>query len=166
MLSCLPLQSFANIASQSSKVLSNVKGLAAVKVTSLVDAFNKPFLVGGLRRPDDVTGKGKEKAVDPRPNGTGRHGGQEDHEEVEEEEPAGSPDWPDEPDEPDDRPPSPPRGRVPSRSPGLSPEPREVGAGEVGADNEGVSGVWQDPLEDEEDEDKDGPLAKRARTDR
>lgn len=32
------------------KVLSNVKGLGSVKVTSLIDAFNKPFLVGGLKR--------------------------------------------------------------------------------------------------------------------
>ncbi|EIW67055.1 hypothetical protein TREMEDRAFT_23521, partial [Tremella mesenterica DSM 1558] len=35
--------SFANIAKQPPKVLANVKGLGAAKVTSLVDAFNKPF---------------------------------------------------------------------------------------------------------------------------
>lgn len=32
--------------------MSNVKGLGATKVTSLIDAFTKPFLVGGLRRPE------------------------------------------------------------------------------------------------------------------
>lgn len=32
--------------------MSNVKGLGATKVTSLIDAFTKPFLVGGLRQPE------------------------------------------------------------------------------------------------------------------
>ncbi|WVQ81347.1 hypothetical protein IAT38_003470 [Cryptococcus sp. DSM 104549] len=43
--------SFDNISRKSAKQLSAVKGLGATKVTSLIDAFNKPFLVGGLRRP-------------------------------------------------------------------------------------------------------------------
>nr|ODN90596.1 DNA excision repair protein ERCC-1 [Cryptococcus depauperatus CBS 7841] len=41
--------SFEAISRKSAKVLSNVKGLGATKVTSLVDGFTKPFLVGGLR---------------------------------------------------------------------------------------------------------------------
>ncbi len=126
-----------------------MKGLAAVKVTSLIDAFNKPFLVGGLRRPEDTTGMGKEKGVEPtetRIDGPG----------AEELEPIGSPDWPDEPDEP---PRSRGRGRTPSRSPGVSPEARGGGDG----DGEGLPGAaaWRDPLEDGEDDGQ--PVAKRAR---
>lgn len=44
------MQSFANIARQQAKALSGVKGLGAAKVTSLVEAFHKPFLAGGLKR--------------------------------------------------------------------------------------------------------------------
>ncbi|OXH30245.1 DNA excision repair protein ERCC-1 [Cryptococcus neoformans] len=44
--------SFEAISRKSAKSLSNVKGLGATKVTSLIDAFTKPFLVGGLRRPE------------------------------------------------------------------------------------------------------------------
>ncbi|EAL20034.1 hypothetical protein CNBF3600 [Cryptococcus deneoformans B-3501A] len=44
--------SFESISRKSAKSLSNVKGLGATKVTSLIDAFTKPFLVGGLRQPE------------------------------------------------------------------------------------------------------------------
>ncbi|WVQ74467.1 hypothetical protein IAR50_004068 [Cryptococcus sp. DSM 104548] len=44
--------SFDSMSRKSAKALSNVKGLGATKVTSLIDAFNKPFLVGGLKRPE------------------------------------------------------------------------------------------------------------------
>lgn len=40
--------------------MSNVKGLGATKVTSLIDAFTKPFLVGGLRRSE----RGKTEQTD------------------------------------------------------------------------------------------------------
>ncbi|KAK1922718.1 putative mating-type switching protein swi10 [Papiliotrema laurentii] len=83
--------SFANISKQSSKVLSTVKGLGATKVTSLIDAFNKPFLVGGLKR------EGADEAPTPvilndTPVTASNDGpGEQDPE------PVGSPDWPDEP---------------------------------------------------------------------
>lgn len=65
-------KSFHNIVNQPLKVLSNVKGLGSVKVTSLVDAFNKPFLVGGLKRAErgevsaseGVQGDGNDTAVE------------------------------------------------------------------------------------------------------
>ncbi|KIR52661.1 DNA excision repair protein ERCC-1 [Cryptococcus gattii Ru294] len=52
--------SFEAISRKSAKSLSNVKGLGATKVTSLMDAFTKPFLVGGLRRSE----RGKTKQTD------------------------------------------------------------------------------------------------------
>ena len=142
---------------QPSKVLSNVKGLAAVKVTSLIDAFNKPFLVGGLRRTENEDVQGNYRASAPA------------NETVPEEaETVGSPDWPDERDESDEPPLSRTRGRTSSRSPGVSPEAREEG--------DGVA--WKDPLEENEDEkqkderegqeaeredDDNAPVAKKAR---
>ncbi|RSH95075.1 ssDNA endonuclease and repair protein rad10 [Saitozyma podzolica] len=193
--------SFANITRQPSKVLSNVKGLGATKVTSLVDAFNKPFLVGGLKRTEDDKGAStsasastststimrRTEIVTPaldeagigqdKSNGRGAGAGKGKErvagigEEATEVEGQGSPDWPDEEDDEgqDDeesaaqqrRPRSPsPRGRLPSRSPGLSPGPRPP-----------EGSAWRDPLDDEdedEDEDEDGeedgrPAAKRPR---
>jgi len=145
-----------------------VKGLAAVKVTSLFDAFSKPFLVGGLHRPEEAKGKGKERAVDPttkRVDGPG----------AEETDPIGSPEWPDERDDVEEGSRSLARGRVPSRSPGVSPEQKGGGDGDGG---EALgNGAWHDPLEDEEDEEDedegdgedgevgDGPAPKRARVD-
>ncbi|KGB75843.2 DNA excision repair protein ERCC-1 [Cryptococcus deuterogattii R265] len=52
--------SFEAISRKSAKSLSNVKGLGATKVTSLIDAFTKPFLVGGLRRSE----RGKTEQAD------------------------------------------------------------------------------------------------------
>ncbi|WWC98153.1 hypothetical protein V866_005044 [Kwoniella sp. B9012] len=128
--------SFANISRQPSKILSNVKGLGATKVTSLVDAFNKPFLVGGLKTTTDTTASATED-------------GSKSNEKTSEN--IGSPDWPiDEEEEEEEAIPENRRSRrhSPSRSPGLSPEPRE-------------QDVWQDPL-DLEDEDGERS-SKRAR---
>ncbi|OCF56284.1 DNA excision repair protein ERCC-1 [Kwoniella mangroviensis CBS 10435] len=135
--------SFANISRQPSKILSNVKGLGATKVTSLVDAFNKPFLVGGLKTTTDTTSLRTE-------------GGSNSNEKTSED--IGSPDWPadeeeeEEQGEEEEAIPGSRRGRrrSPSRSPGLSPEPRD-------------QDVWQDPL-DQEDEDGE-PSSKRVRVD-
>ncbi|ODO04761.1 hypothetical protein I350_05371 [Cryptococcus amylolentus CBS 6273] len=59
--------SLDNMSRKSAKALSNVKGLGATKVTSLVDAFNKPFLVGGLKRPEKTTSprgqQGSEESI-------------------------------------------------------------------------------------------------------
>jgi DNA excision repair protein ERCC-1 len=148
-----------------------VKGLGATKVNSLVDAFNKPFMVGGLKRADgtvrpasDLTAS-KEVSTSDRvdqqgaeagPSGSGsgngngtRTGtGQADADE----EVVGSPDWPS--DVEDDEEPERPVGRGREAVPSRSPPP-------VG--NEDV--VWHDPL-DEDDEDgdaADGPPAKRRR---
>ncbi|WVO15355.1 hypothetical protein L204_103011 [Cryptococcus depauperatus] len=60
--------SFEAISRKSAKVLSNVKGLGATKVTSLVDGFTKPFLVGGLRATasrDAAAGLPRETSNDP-----------------------------------------------------------------------------------------------------
>ncbi|TYJ59104.1 hypothetical protein B9479_000093 [Cryptococcus floricola] len=54
--------SLDNMSRKSAKALSNVKGLGATKVTSLVDAFNKPFLVGGLKRPERRQ-QGREESI-------------------------------------------------------------------------------------------------------
>lgn len=133
-------------------MLSNVKGLAAVKVTSLIDAFNKPFVVGGLRRPESETDKSQSQAsaatairVD---------------EPEDDEGPIASPEWPDEADEPDEPLEMRGRGRTPSRSPGVSPEPRGGGEDDDGEELAGT-GAWQDPLEEAEEE--EAPVAKKAR---
>jgi DNA excision repair protein ERCC-1 len=162
-----PQQSFANISKQPSKVLSGVKGLGATKVTSLVDAFTKPFLVGGLKR-----GESSSQPTNPlsaagasRVDGPGA----EVPPPAKVPSPVGSPDWPDE--DPEDEEaeapvisPSIPRDRAPSRSPGLSPEAAPLDG--EGEDRAGVA-VWKDPLEDDEDEDDEdeGPAPKRSRLD-
>ena len=156
-------------------MLSNVKGLAAVKVTSLIDAFNKPFLVGGLHRPEaGANGEAVRKAMTAE-NVSADGFGQEEVAEGN-----GSPDWPEQQDEPSRRT---NRGRTPSRSPGLSPERRDVILDGPGEDGRGAAEAWHDPLEDEEDptangshqrededededEDESGPATKRARVDR
>ncbi|WWC91020.1 uncharacterized protein L201_005960 [Kwoniella dendrophila CBS 6074] len=155
--------SFKNISKQPSKVLSNVKGLGAAKVTSLVDAFNKPFLVGGLRKEGKSKGTidiGQKEsrafiAVDSDTRKKNGRNGRDSHndEEIEIVDDTGSPDWPDEDEEEQEQEAIPPtRGRIqsPSRSPGLSPEPRISD-----------QGVWQDPLDDEDDDDE--PTNKRPR---
>ena len=132
---------------QSSKQLSNVKGLGATKVTSLLDAFSKPFLVRGLKRetPEEPTIAISEAALSRKASETNAHAAQEPDEQAEE---AGSPEWPDEDaDRENDG-----RNAIgPSRSPGLSPEPERS--------------VWRDPLDDDAEDgvdEEEGP-AKRAR---
>ena len=140
----------ANISRQPSKVLSNVKGLGATKVTSLIDAFTKPFLVGGLKR--DVPSTEPISSV---PTGIEGH-------RTESLDPIGSPEWPDDPEEELDAQDPPPVTFVdPDRAQSQSPEARPVeGDGEV----ERNSNVWKDPLDDEDDEPVE-PVAKRARVD-
>ncbi|WWD21189.1 hypothetical protein CI109_105673 [Kwoniella shandongensis] len=153
--------SFAHISKQSAKVLSNVKGLGATKVTSLIDAFNKPFLVGGLRR--DEKAKGTPAVISEKERRAVGSAGDQGKETAEvEAEPIGSPDWPEQPEEEEEeeeeeeQPIRQARRREPSRSPGLSPE---LG----GVDTEALAlGIWQDPLDLDEDE-EDGPSTKRAR---
>jgi len=149
-----------------------VKGLGATKVNSLVDAFNKPFMVGGLKRTDgtvrpasDLTASKEVSTSDrvdqqgaeagPSGSGSGNGNGHENGQADEDEEVGGSPDWPSdvEEDEEVERPVGRGREAVPSRSPPP-------------VANEDV--VWHDPLDedDEDDEDgdiADGPPAKRRR---
>ncbi|WVQ93045.1 hypothetical protein IAU59_000109 [Kwoniella sp. CBS 9459] len=183
--------SFAHISRQSAKMFSNVKGLGAAKVTSLVDAFNKPFLVGGLRRSERdigeprVVSEKERRAVgvanpskgvdDPTETGNGNGNslseggvGVGDAEEQEERGgDVGSPDWPSDGEDDPAGSSEPislgerPRESAPSRSPGLSPELR-------GSEVEDLPDpdVWQDPLDqddEEEDVNTDGPAMKRAR---
>jgi DNA excision repair protein ERCC-1 len=130
-----------------------VKGLGATKVTSLVDAFNKPFLVGGLKRePADGTDSPANKRM--RTDGPGAEDGGVA---------AASPEWPeildDEPEDDDaddgDAEPSRGRERVPSRSPGAASNGRAADESQEGT-TRGASplAAWQDPLDDA-DEDGD-----------
>lgn len=103
------------MSSQSAKMIATVKGLGPTKVNTLVDAFSKPFLVGGLKRGAEDDGsalesggvtsaipgtgisttrseerpakkaKGKAKAVEEERAGSEKR--------------MGSPDWPDEEEE-------------------------------------------------------------------
>ncbi|WWC63816.1 uncharacterized protein I303_106421 [Kwoniella dejecticola CBS 10117] len=155
--------SFANLSRQPSKILSNVKGLGATKVTSLVDAFNKPFLVGGLRKQDkdaetgivNVAEKDRQAVGTARPIYDREDRGEED---VQDEEGPGSPDWPDEEEETAESARTRKRVDSPDRSPGLSPEPRIL------PDER----VWQDPLDDDDGDgdggdDEEMPSSKRSR---
>lgn len=163
-----------------------MKGLGPTKVNSLVDAFTKPFVVGGLKRKktgsstsDQVNGgneaaiaevgvvngtknihkgKGKAKAVDGA-------GGSDENAERDTETSSNSPIEEDDDDDdgPVDWPISPGRERVPSqsRSPGLSPEPRH-GVGDIAEET-----AWKDPLEDDDEEQGQGGEirdGKRQRT--
>ena len=138
-------------------MLANVKGLGATKVASLVDAFNKPFVVGGLKRdrselgaPQVIVAAVPEQGVTTVPDFDTELGRGETV--------PGSPDWPENEQEGQDQAEETTsvntgrRQRTPSRSPGLSPEPR--------AADESTEGAWRDPLEDEDDE----PVSKRAKT--
>lgn len=180
------MQSFANMVSQPAKSLSGVKGLGATKVTALVDAFHKPFLVGGLRR------RGQEKEdklivamptsavladTGARPGSSGeavrpRENPHENGGTITAQADPVSPDWPDEEDQEDSF--DPPvdtssygRGRAPSRSPGLGPELQAVQTNDsVQRDEESSDRAWKDPLDDDEDgenDEDDEPALKRAK---
>jgi len=135
-----------------------VKGLGATKVTSLVDAFTKPFLVGGLKRGDsNQTG---ETTVSTRIDGPG----------AAELEAAGSPEWPEEDvDEEGVSERAVGRGRERVRS--RSVEEMRNGAEENGRTEESsADGAWKDPLDDDEEDEEvyaeagdGGPSRKRAR---
>lgn len=163
-----------------------MKGLGATKVTSLVDAFTKPFIVGGLKRKDKgraadevelertdiVTPTARAAlagAADGSGHGKGKGKGEDRSGAPEGNDREASPDWPDdeEDDGGDDDERSSRRARGPSRSPGLSPETRESGAEPVPDDGQ----AWRDPLDDDEDDDgrqgeegDDSPVAKRPKT--
>ncbi|KAL7421037.1 ssDNA endonuclease and repair protein rad10 [Cryptotrichosporon argae] len=169
--------SFANMTKQSNHALGNVKGLGPVKVVSLLDAFNKPFLVGGLARrrgqasapanADETSGgrtalaregasgaSGAGEATGPGDGDaqTGQTSSTAEHEQA----PRGpSPDW-------SDSEPAQPAGRQRARAPSRSPSP----AGQVWADPLGDDDNDDDDGKDDGDdaEDEDGPAAKRART--
>lgn len=144
-------------------------------MNSLVDAFNKPFMVGGLKRADgtvrpasDLTAS-KEVSTSDRvdnqqqPEGSSRNGMADNAAVVDEEEDVeriGSPDWPsdvdDEDGEEDERPVARGREAVPSRS--NSPESR------TRTRTDGQDEVWRDPLDDDEDDDEtSAPASKRRR---
>lgn len=146
-------------------MLSGVKGLGATKVNSLVDAFNKPFMVGGLKRADggtvrpasDLTAS-KEVSTSDRvdqqtseagPSGNVNGNG---HEEANQPEDTGSPDWPSdvEDDQDEDLEAERPVGRGREKVPSRSPPPIA---------NEDV--VWHDPLDDDGEEDDDPPAKRR-----
>lgn len=147
--------------------MSGVKGLGATKVNSLVDAFNKPFMVGGLKRADgtvrpasDLTASKEmttsdrveeaQARADADEEGDGAGPSRPKRKEQDDVEVIGSPDWPSEVDEDEEEETQVGRGRekVPSRSP-----PPIAGD---------LDDVWHDPLE-EEDGEETGPPAKRRR---
>ena len=140
-----------------------MKGLGATKVNSLVDAFNKPFMVGGLKRADgtvrpasdltaskEVSTSDRVDQQDVRAGSSTSGSGNGPADAVADEEVVGSPDWPSdvEEDEEAERPVGRGREAVPSRSPPP-------------VANEDT--VWHDPLDDDEDDEADGPPAKRRR---
>ncbi|KAK4689383.1 DNA excision repair protein ERCC-1, partial [Tremellales sp. Uapishka_1] len=142
--------SFANIARQPSKILANVKGLGVAKVTSLFNAFNDPFLVGGIQKVAKSTSKPAEDVASSK-DGNGK--GEAIVIEGFEREKSGSPDWPEEDNE-EAEPLSPPEGRS-SKSPVENPASPPK-------DDSPLTGIWNDPLDDEDDED-DMPTSKRRR---
>lgn len=136
-------------------MLANVKGLGATKVASLVDAFSKPFVVGGLKR-DKTESAAPQVIVAAVPEQGASTGSNLDTEVGGDEPIPGSPDWPEDEQEveqtevSDSVDPNSGRRKIgPSRSPGLSPEPRAIDA-------------WHDPLED--DDEDEAPVSKRAKT--
>jgi DNA excision repair protein ERCC-1 len=146
------------MSSQSAKMIATVKGLGPTKVNTLVDAFSKPFLVGGLKRGVEDGGSGglesggvtsatpnkgtSTSRSDERP--TKKAKGKEkavEEERAGSDERMGSPDWPEEEEEDD----GPCTGD--SNSPVIVSE--NGNDGEVSGAGKG-SEVWRDPLEDDE----------------
>lgn len=148
--------------------MAGVKGLGATKVNSLLDAFNKPFMIGGLRRADgtarpatDLTATksmsttdriAKEAGHDAPTTAEGGVGDRMQANVAEAADGAGgerieSPEWPSDVDEEEDedrdvqeRAVGRGREKVPSRSPPPA----------------GNGAVWHDPLDDDEDDGDDG----------
>ncbi|BEJ15144.1 hypothetical protein CspHIS471_0409110 [Cutaneotrichosporon sp. HIS471] len=148
--------SFDNIVRQSNHSLSAVKGLGKVKIVSLLDAFNKPFVAGlstASQTRTPVTSTIQTQEVTPVAEADSASGS--------------SPSLIDEIDEgiepaqfPDLRPPTPPtptrpRDQGPSRSPSLEPDDPSRRKSDT---------VWHDPLDDDDDDDEtDGRDPKRRR---
>ncbi|BEI92078.1 uncharacterized protein CcaverHIS019_0408980 [Cutaneotrichosporon cavernicola] len=145
--------SFDNIVRQSNYSLSAVKGLGKVKIVSLLDAFNKPFVAGlgtasQTRTPVASTIQAQE--VTPVAEADSDSGS--------------SSSLIDDGIEPaqlsDIRPPTPPtptrpRDQGPSRSPSLEPDDPSRRKSDI---------VWHDPLDDDDDGDEtDGRDPKRQR---
>jgi DNA excision repair protein ERCC-1 len=134
-------------------VLSSVKGLGATKVTSLVDAFTKPFLIGGLKR-DIPRDKDVSTAIPTSVRIDGPGAASTDV--------VGSPEWPEEgideegfgAREPVGK--SRPRDRAPSRAPelGLEKDDEEEEDGHAAMESVERAGSGRD----------DQPMKKRART--
>ncbi|WOO83721.1 DNA excision repair protein ERCC-1 [Vanrija pseudolonga] len=157
---------FANIVQQTNHTLGGVKGLGPVKVVSLLDAFNKPFVAGGRRKAGAVTtsvstapqASAPSDIVETEKHDDDGEGGftpEPDLRVVGETaaEAQGSPDWPDQPEDPPTPPtPTRPRDTGPSRSPSVEPDPERTA----------TDTVWDDPLAGDSDEDE-GPAAKRQR---
>ncbi|GMK57109.1 hypothetical protein CspeluHIS016_0309490 [Cutaneotrichosporon spelunceum] len=143
--------SFDNIVRQSNHSLSAVKGLGKVKIVSLLDAFNKPFVAGHAMTPQTrdtvMSGLQVQEAIP-----------------VAEAEPEAelNPSLLDETIDsaqlPGFRPPTPPtptrpRDQGPSRSPSLEPDDPSRRKSDT---------VWHDPLDDDDDEAQE-PDPKRQR---
>lgn len=151
------------MSSQSAKMIATVKGLGPTKVTTLVDAFTKPFVIGGLKRSEQEAGTGsstsggaKEIPVGSEAGASGRsraagngaksssNGGGKGKgkakEVVEDDEDIGSPERFNSPDWPSD----------PSDEEGEEAEERGASGTAKG------SAVWKDPLEDDDADSEDG----------
>ncbi|TXT08661.1 hypothetical protein VHUM_02789 [Vanrija humicola] len=136
---------FANIVQQTNHTLGAVKGLGPVKVVSLLDAFNKPFVAGGRRKVGAVSTSVSTAPQAPAPVDTVET---EKHDEE-----GGFTPEPDVIVDPPTPPtPTRPRDTGPVRSPSVEPDPERTA----------TDAVWDDPLSDDSDEDE-GPAAKRAR---
>lgn len=159
-------------------MLAGVKGLAAVKVNSLVDAFTKPFLVGGLKRKraygetNLASAAGPNGAGEPLSSATNGLQANEGHRALEErraeaqagEHPpvspgrVGSPDWPSDNDdgaepasEEDTEEAS--RPPIPPHVPDPDRSPGLSPEARPSADLLDGGEVWRDPLDEDEDDD-------------
>lgn len=139
-----------------------MKGLGPVKVVSLLDAFNKPFVAGGRRKvaavstsvstAPQVTAPAESIEAEKHDDEGGFTPPPEDGAATDTAaEAQGSPDWPAE-DPPTPPTPTRPRDTGPDRSPSVEPDPERTA----------TDAVWDDPLADDSDDDE-GPAAKRQR---
>lgn len=150
-------------------MLAGVKGLGATKVNSLLDTFNKPFMVGGIKRSDgtarpasDLTASKEMSTSDRIAKESGHDAAPEngDTDTAANDTVAGpgrerieSPDWPSdiEDGDADEEEESVTVGRGREKVPSRSPPP------------DGNGEVWRDPLDDNDEEEDEEPPAKRSR---
>jgi DNA excision repair protein ERCC-1 len=155
-------------------MIATVKGLGPAKVTTLGDAFSKPFIIGGLKRTDKTDLSGPSSGENPtsipansRPTAMAGHtatkrdanGKGKEREEASEsadgetgvdiQNSIGSPDWPNSDQDDDDE--------IESGQKELLSGTRREATGATRAmstakGTEVESDVWRDPLEDNEDE--------------